>query len=964
MEQIIKIKVNGLQRIVAVKPDTTLLQLLRNHLGFTGTKRGCEIGDCGACTVLMDGKPVASCILLAMEADGKEITTIEGLAENGKLHPLQRAFVEHGAIQCGYCTPGMILSAKALIDKKPDPSEDEIKGALGGNLCRCTGYVKIVEAVKHYKDFLGEGKNDFKGEAECKTDSEEEVKAGSAEEIGKKIEKRCDFTGEWKSTIEFSIVGKGIPRKDAPDKATGAAKFTGDIQLPGMLYGKILTSPLPHARIKSINTENAKSLSGVKAVITAKDVPDVPYGVSPARYDEHIFAIGRVLYAGDRVAAVCAVDEETAEKALASIEVYYEELPAVFDPFEAMKDGAPQLHERYRNNINTEIHHNFGDVEKAFQAADLVREDTFVGNRTMQSPLEPHAALAQWDSGENLTVWSSTQTPHYVQYQLHRVLGLPMAKIRVIKPHVGGGFGGKAEVTALEFCAAILSKMTGKPVQMLFDRKEAFLHGRGRHRQYITLKTGFRKDGTILGVHSKTYLDGGAYTGYGIIAAYYSGAMLPVPYKFDNFKFDGYRVCTNLPPCGAQRGHGCPQPRFAFESQLDMIAKQLGMDPIELRMKNARGPNERTPSEFIIHTNEFKACLKKVREMSDWDAKRGKLPPGRGIGIAGGGFVSGSAYPIYRSTFPHSNAMIRLSEDGTSAILYIGAADIGQGSDTVLAQIAAEELGLLFDDIQVISADTRITPIDLGSYSSRTTLMAGNAVKEAAQEVKKKVLKIAAEMLETSPENLIARKRRIFSKDDPEKCIFFEKAAAEAFNRMGPIAGMGHYQPPKLGGTYKGASVGTSPTYSFCAMAVEVSVDMETGKVSVTDFYCAHDSGTVINPLSFDGQVEGSCVMGLGETLLEEVVFDKGVILNPNMRDYILPSIMEMPRIHSASVGVPDPMGPYGAKEVGEGSSIAVSGAIANAIFDAIGVQMKELPITPDKILAAIKKIGRGSCRE
>ncbi len=939
MERVVKIKVNGTYHTVAVKSNTTLLQLLRNRLGLTGTKRGCETGDCGTCTVLIDGNPVASCVMLAADADGKEITTIEGLTVNGRLHPLQKSFIHHGAIQCGYCTPGMIMSAKALIDKKPDPCDEDIQEALGGNICRCTGYVKIAEAVKNYKDYM--------------SDDEPESSLEKNEAAAGKISSN---KAEAKDRMEFTVVGKGLPRKDAPEKATGEAKFAGDFLLPDMLFGKVLTSSVPHAKIKSINTEKAKKLPGVKAVITAKDVPDTLYGVSPARYDEHIFAIDRVRYIGDEVAAVAAVDEETAEKALELIEVEYEELPSVFDPLQAMKEGAPQLHERYKNNINTEIHHNFGDVEKAFEESDVVVEDTFVGNRTMQSPLEPHAVLAKWDREGMLTVWTSTQVPHYVQHQFHRVLGLPMGKIRIIKPHVGGGFGVKAEITTPELAAAILSKMTGKPVQMLYSRKETFLHGRGRHKQIITLKMGAKKDGTLTGVHHKTVLDGGAYTGFGIIATYYSGAMLPVPYKFKNFKFDGYRACTNLPPCGAMRGHGCPQPRFAFESLLDQIAEKLKIDPLELRLKNARGPNELTTNELQIHTNEFKACLKKAKEISQWEEKRGKLPLGKGIGIAGGGFVSGAAYPIYRSNFPHSNALIRLSEDGFTAFLHIGAADIGQGSNTVLAQIAAEELGVFLEDIRVITGDTQVAPTDLGAYSSRTTLMAGNASKDAASEVKKQLFEIASEKLNVPAEKLIARERRIFSKDDPEQCILFMDAAAEAFSRKGPIVGSGHYQPPKLGGSFKGATVGTSPTYSFCAMAAEVSVDLETGFVNVTDFYCVHDSGTVINPITFDGQIEGSCVMGVGETLLEEVIFDKGEILNPNLRDYILPTFKEMPRILSLNVGVPDPHGPFGAKEVGEGSTVAMTGAIANAIYDAIGVQIKELPITPEKILEALKK--------
>jgi 4-hydroxybenzoyl-CoA reductase alpha subunit len=921
MEKIVRFTVNGENKVLALKPNVTLQTAIRNYLDLTGTKKGCELGVCGACTIIMDGKPMNSCQVLAVDADGADIVTIEGLSTGVEMHPIQKAFVNAGAIQCGYCTPGAIMSSKALLDRNPDPTEQEIREALAGNLCRCTGYTRIINAVKNWKEL-------------------------SAAEVPKPD-----------PDSKFAVVGTPLPRVDAPDKATGRAKYAGDIKLPGMIWGRTLTSPVPHAKIISIDTSEAEKLPGVMAVITGKDVPDTKFGVSPARYDDNILAIDKVRFVGDQVAAVAATDEETATRALKLIKVEYEELPAVFDPFEAMKDGAPQLHEKYKNNVNTEIHHNFGDVEEAFKNAHYVREDSFVGNRALQIPIEPHAVLAHWEYEHRLSVWSSTQVPHYLQYQLARVLGLPMGKVRVVKPHVGGGFGGKAEATSLEFCACILSKKTGRPVMMIFDRPEYFRHGRGRHQQFITLKTGVDKNGKLLGVKADITLEGGAYTSFGIIATYYSGALLGSPYRIQNYKFDGYRAYTNLPPCGAQRGHGCPQPRFAFESQLDLIAEHLGMDPIEIRRVNALESGEKTINEFQIESCYFKEVLDRIKTESGWAEKHGKLPYGRGIGIAAGSFVSGSAFPIYRSKFPHSNAMIRVTEDGASVSLYMGMPEIGQGSDTTLAMIAAEELGVLLKDINVIPLDTDVTPTDLGAYSSRVTLMGGNAVKMAAAETKAQVFEGAADILECSPEGLVARAGEIYLKDAPDKKITFMEAAHKAFAMNGPVVGAGHYNPPdQLGGSHKGATVGTSPAYSFCAQAFEVSVDTKTGKVKVLNVTDVHDCGTVINPMGLHGQVEGSAVMGIGEALYENALFKDGVQINDSLHEYLIPTTMEMPDMKSVVVDAWEDAGPFGAKEVGEGALLPAIGALANAIYDAVGVRVNDLPITAEKILNAIKE--------
>jgi len=637
MKRLLSFRVNGDPIQVAVRPDATLLDVLRNDLGLTGTKEGCGSGDCGTCTVLLDGEPVNACLLLALEAEGRSIETIECLVD----HPIQKAFIAHGAIQCGFCTPGAIMSAKALIDGNPRPTRDEAKSAMAGNLCRCTGYQKILDAVVHW-----------------------------------------DEPPVLPEKTDHVVVGRRVPRIDAPELASGRAVFTDDIRLPGMLYGKILTSPHAHARILRIDTSRAEALEGVKAVLTHADVPETSYGVSPARYDEQVLAKDRVRYVGDEIAAVAAVDERTCLEALDLIDVEYEILPAVFDPFEAMKEGAPQLHDhsRFKNNINTRVEWHFGDVDEGFAEADLVKEYTFTGNRTYQHPLEPHCAIARWESEGRLTVWTATQVVHYVQHQLSRLLEIPEGDVRVVMTHCGGGFGGKAEVNPLEICATFLSRKTGKPVKMRYTREEMVRHGRGRHKQFIKMKIGAMKDGTITAVQEEAVLEGGAYSSFGIVAVYYAGAMVPTLYKLPNFRFDGYRVYTNLPACGAMRGHGCPHPRFAFEGVLDMLAEDLGMDPIDLRLKNAMQPNSRTVNELEIGSCELEACIRTVRERSGWDEKRGKLPSGKGIGIGCGGFVSGAGYPIYRSKFPHSNALIRVAEDGRAATLFVGEADIGQGS--------------------------------------------------------------------------------------------------------------------------------------------------------------------------------------------------------------------------------------------------------------------------------------------
>ena len=940
--RVITLKVNGEKHSVAVKDGDTLLDVLRDKLRLTGTKKGCDHGVCGACTVLMDGQPQNSCLLLAVSCQDVSITTIEGIAKNGQLHPLQRAFINHGAVQCGFCSPGMILSAYALIDRQPNPSDEEVKQALSGNLCRCTGYVRIIDAVRNWQK--------YQHTQEPPLDPQDLDK--------------------------YATVGKSLPRVDAADKVTGRAKYTADLSCHNMLCGKILTSPTAHARIKSIDKSKAEALEGVKLVLTAKDVPDITYGVNPPRYDEHILAREKVRHVGDEVAAVIAVDEDTATKALALIEVDYEELPVVLDPIEAIQDGAPQIHDRYKKNINTHVDHHFGDVEKGFAEADYIREEKFVGNHVYQSPIEPHAVIASWeDDGATLVLYASTQVPHYLQYMVARVLDIPLGQIRIIRPPVGGGFGGKLDTTSMDLISALASKRLGRPVKMVYTRREMYLHGRGRHKQHMFFKIGMKKNGTLTAVQSRIYLDGGAYSSYGVITAYYAGSMIPTLYKFPNYKYEGFRIMTNKPACGAMRGHGAPQPRFAFESLLSMMADDLGIDPLEIRLQNAMEANSRTCNELDIQSCEFRQTLEKVKEKSEWAKKFGKLPPGKGIGIGCGGFVSGAGYAKYRgqvqlssekklepfikkATFPHSNAIVKISEDGTAAILLILAAEIGQGALTVLSQMCAEALGISLSRVRIRSEDTDISPLDLGAYSSRTTLMGGNAVVRASKNVLKKLFRIVGDEWDCDPRELEAKENQIRHTKDNSKVIDWAEAARKYFNDNGPLVGTGWYKPPSgLGGEYKGAAVGTSPAFSFSSSVCECRVNLETGKVKIDKITDFHDCGTPINPQAVHGQVEGAVVMGSGEVLLEDVVYDaKGNILNPNLHDYLLMTIKDAPAIFSGIVDSFEPEGPYGAKEVGEGATLPVLASVAHAIANATGVWIKDLPITPEKILRALRQ--------
>jgi 4-hydroxybenzoyl-CoA reductase subunit alpha len=933
----LSLTLNGDLVQVGISDSETLLEVLRDRFGLTGTKRGCDQGACGACTVLVDGRPVLSCVTVAAAVEGREVTTIEGLSgPAGGLHPVQRAFHEAGAVQCGFCTPGMVLTVAALLRENPHPSRTEIRQVLGGNLCRCTGYGRILDAV--------------------------EAAAASSFDGSQGAEPRADRPAEPTlshdpAVREFDVVGHGALRIDGIAKLTGAAQYTDDLRPPRLLVGKILRSPHAHARVLSVDTSLAEALPGVKAVAVGADAP-IPHGILPISEDEHALAVDKVRYVGDPVAAVAAVDEATAERALALIRVTYEVLPAIFDSHEALIRDDVKIHEESKEaNVERRVSFRFGDVEAAFANADHIREDVFFKDAASHATLEPHSALAEFADGR-LTLWTSTQVPHYVQRALSRVLNLPMDRVRVIKPTLGGGFGGKGEPLPLEFAASILAMKSGRPVKITHTREEVFLSHRGRHPMEMTLKTGVTRDGVITGVHFTNLLDGGAYGSFGVVTLIYSGQLLTGPYRIPAFAFDGARVFTNKPPCGAQRGHGAVQPRFAFEVHLDRIAEDLGIDPLEIRRRNAVEPGHRTVNELQITSCGFLECLDRAAEAVGWEEKHGRLPRGRGVGLAGGFYVSGAGVPIYYNSMPHSNVVIKVDRDGGVTVLS-GASDIGQGSDTVLAVVAAETLGVPLETVRVISADTGTTPVDLGTYSSRVTLMAGRACQAAAEDAREKVLAAAAEKLDRDMAALEIHAGRVCAAGEPQVWMSFADAVCLAETTGGPVTGAGGYRPRDLAGNYKMGGVGPSPAFSFGADAAEVEVDLETGVVRVLRIVAAHDLGKAINPPAAAGQIQGAVAMGFGESLLERhTVLPGGRLRSSDLLEYRLPTSLDVPQIDPVLVESIDPEGPFGAKEVGEGSLHPSLPAIVNAVHDATGIWFHELPLDPETVLAALRKAG------
>jgi 4-hydroxybenzoyl-CoA reductase subunit alpha len=762
----------------------------------------------------------------------------------------------------------------------------------------------------------------------------------------------------------MKVIGKPRRRVDGRAKVTGQTRFADDIALPRMVHLKLLRSPHAHALIESIDVARAQAHPGVHLVLTGKDFP-VTFGILPVTQDEYPLAPQHVRYVGDPLAAVVARDEQTATAALDLIEVRYQPLEPISNPEEALAKPEPRIHTYgERGNIHRLQAFQFGDAEAAIAASDHVFEDLFFYEGNTHLPIEQHACVAAVDAEGKLTLWSSTQVPHYVHRALARVLQIPASQIRVIATPNGGGFGGKTDICNHELVAAKAALVLGRPVKICLNREEVFYMHRGRHPVLMKFRTGVSKDGKLTGMHLQTLVDGGAYGSYGVASTFYTGVLQTVTYELPRYQFEAARVFTNKPPCGPKRGHGTPQPRYGQEIQLDKIAERLGRDPAELRLGMLAKPNSITANWLRIGSIGLEQCIRTVVERSDWKNRYRKLPQGRGLGLACGAYLCGAGLPIYWNKMPQSGVQLLLDRSG-QVTLFCGATEIGQGSDDVLAAIVAEVLGIDPLEVRCVTGDTGMTPVDLGSYSSRVTLMAGNAAIQAAQKLKSMLAEAAAEELEVAPSRLQFASGRVSFES---RSLAFAEAVVLAEAKFGTLGAVGSYTPPRAPGKFKGAGVGPSPAYSYTACVVEAEVDPRTGWIQVPKIWIAHDIGCTINPVLARGQVEGSVYMGLSEALMEEQVFrrlppklSRALVHKiPSLLEYKSITSLEMPEMDTVLIEDPDPNGPFGAKEVGQGPLLPVPPAVANAIYDAVGVRIDEIPITPDKVLRALEKKAKG----
>jgi putative selenate reductase molybdopterin-binding subunit len=911
----IRLDVNGTGYDLLVEPDRSLADALRDDLGFTGTKRSCNEGECASCAVHLDGRVVNSCLVLAVQAVGHRVTTIEGLASNGRLDPVQQAFAENFAAQCGYCTPGMIMTAKALLAENPHPTEDQVRQAIRGNLCRCTGYAKIVDAVLAAS-----------GQPKTREDR----------------------------PSSHRVVGHSLPRTDSLEKVTGKAAYAYDMHLPAMVYGEILRSPLPHASIRNIDTSQAMSVEGVLAVYTQKDMPQTRFGAFVQ--DETALADGVVRYVGEGVAAVIALDEQSALRGIEAINVDYDPLPGVYDPEAAMVEGAPSVHDGVERNVAAHNRVLAGDVEAGFAAADHVFEDRFVTGRQCHTCMEPHAVVADYDPSGRVTLHLSSQSTFFDRFALMGIFGLPANKIRIISPYLGGGFGSKSEPHSIYVVAIKASMDLGRPVKMFHSRDEEFTSSRTRHPEIIDIKTGVMADGTITARSARVILDNGAYTSYGPGVSLTQSMLGGAVYRIPAYRYDGYTVYTNNPFGGAFRGFGSPQFTFAAECHTDMIAERLGMDAVEFRLKNLSRAGDKAISGPTLTSCGVVECVEKAAEAIGWRDKHARRRPGRGVGIAcGTHFTSGKFHPNVNADF--CAAGVKVNEDGSVSLL-IGATEMGTGAaTTATAQICAEELGVELSDVDVVTSDSETIPADFGTYGSRVTTLAGNAVREACAQVRQQLFRVAAEGLDTSPDELEIGDRKVFLRSDPDRSMDLAQVVQSSLfrNRDGQqIMAQAHYDAPcDLPDPETGVG-DFAMSYSFGAHAVEVEVDEETGHVRILDFVAATDCGYVINPALAEAQVEGGVAQGIGYGLMEDLVCEDGQVLNPRFSTYRIPTATEMPPIRSYWVETNDARGPYGAKGLGEMGLVPTAAAIANAVHDATGARVHRIPLTPERVLAAI----------
>lgn len=995
----ITVTLNGQMATLDCTPGETLMSALRRARVWS-VKHGCETGECGACSVLMNGQLVPTCVLLAPQADGRSLITVESLAEGREIHPIQQAFIDTGAIQCGYCTPAMILATKALLERERHPTQAQARDALSGVLCRCTGYVKPVEAVLRAAAVMrGESvppteqgggipiEMVFGPRADGHADSPETASGGVATQLRPSV-RATPIVGTEKQT---EVVGHAEPKVDAVKLAKGRPVFTDDIEMPGMLHAALLTSPHAHARIKNIDVSRARALPGVHAVLTYKDVKRVIYASggqswpNPPPWDQ-VSLDSKVRYVGDRVAVVAAEAPEIAREALELIDVEYEILPAAFDPREAMKDGAPVIHDEpdavkiadVKHNIAQTVHAAVGDLEKGLKESDRVFERTYYSHQVQQASIEPHVVVTYWDEDDRLVIRTATQVPFHVRRMVAPLIDLPVKRIRVIKPRIGGGFGGKQEMLIEDLCAH-LTIATGRPVRFEYTRELEFTSARSRHPQYVTYRAGVKNDGALHAIEMRIIEDCGAYGTHGLTVCTVSGLRGLSTYRSPNMRLEAKIVYTNKPVPGAFRGYGAPQAHWALESLMDEIAAEMGWDAVDFRLKNAVRVGDslalakalgegREGFEQIVESCGLPECIEQGGAAIGWDRRvRGgsetrpndwRIDPERphirrGLGMAA--CMQGTAI----AGLDMGAASIKMNDDGSFNML-VGATDIGTGSDTVLAQIAAETLGCPLSDIIPYSSDTDFTPFDTGAYASSTTYISGGAVKKAAEKVREQIFERAALMLSnrggsvgpgsqtsaytrSETEGMYIKDRRVYAPDG--RSVSLAEVALHSLHTedqrqiMATASHMSYQSPPP-----------------FAAQYAEVEVDTETGQVTVKKLVMAVDCGTAINPQTALGQIEGGMAQALGYAVSEEMPYDAhGRLLVRRFGDYRIFQADEMPEMQAILVPTYEPSGPFGAKAVAEIPMDGVAPAVANAIFHAVGARVRELPITPEKVWRAMK---------
>jgi putative selenate reductase molybdopterin-binding subunit len=962
----ITLVINGEQKTFNLHPKDSLLDVLRRE-SYLSVKRGCDGGDCGVCTVLLDNQPVRSCMLNATQAAGHEITTVEGLSQEGVLHPIQAAFIETGAIQCGFCTPAQVLTAKALLDRNPDPTEDEIREAMSGVICRCTGYVRVVEAVQRSAALLRGEKLEpiLPIEALLPEDASD---ISLPEGYFRRGGDRTPLPPLVLTPAEMAptqIVGKPEKKVDAEKLVRGRPVFTDDFKMDGMLYGELLTSPHAHARILHVDASEARALPGVHAVLTHKDLPRVKHASGgqsypqPLPYDQ-VCLDDKVRHEGDRVAIVAAETPEIARRALRLINVEYEVLPAVLDPEEAMRDGAPVIHDESdtegifdaAHNIVHRIEAEVGDIEEALAGAEHTFEGEYRTTKQQQAHLEPHVCITYWDEDGRLVIRTSTQVPFHIRRMVAPLIGLPVKQIRVIKPRIGGGFGNKQEMILEDLCAH-LTLSTGRPVCMEYTRRQEFTSSRSRHPQIMRYRIGVTGDEVVA---ADLYLigDTGAYGSHGLTVQMVGGFKGLTLYNPPNARFLCDVVYTNKPPAGAYRGYGAMQCQFGVEVLMEEIAEQLDLDVVSFKRKNwikvgepmhlAKQLGEgREGYDQIMETSGLESCVAVGLKATDFYAKRKAHqeqrdhPIRRGIGMSV--MIHGSGI----AGLDMAAATLKMNDDGSFNLL-LGATDLGTGSDTILAQIAAEVLGIPLDDLIVYSSDTDFTPFDKGAYASSTTYISGGAVRKAASKIADQIRDHAASMMGIEDSgSLILRNRTVVAPDG--RSVTFGEVALSSLHQleqhqiMATASNMSYVSPP--------------PT---AAQFAELAVDVETGQVWVERLLMVADCGRVINPLTAAGQVEGGQAQALGFAHCEDMVFDqKGHLLNPRFGSYRLYTANEMPSIDVIFVQTDEPSGPFGAKSVAEIPMDGVAPAMVSAIHDATGVWIRELPLMPERVWSALK---------